>query len=70
MPDERLPPKNLHLTLPALTAREADELISLIDALQTLLWDAYGHDIALLYGDRGPADELSDAPAAVDDIPF
>ena len=40
-----LPPQNLWLSLPALSADEAEMMVHLVDELQRLLWDAYGDAI-------------------------
>ena len=45
MNDERLPPKNFCLSLPALSAGEAEALIHFVDELQQLLYEAYGDDV-------------------------
>ncbi len=37
-----LPPQNLWLSLPALSASEAEMILHLVDELQRLLWEAYG----------------------------
>jgi hypothetical protein len=37
-----LPPENIWLSLPALTADEAEMILNLLDELQRLLWEAYG----------------------------
>ena len=37
-----LPPQNIWLSLPALTADEAEQLLHFVDELQRLLWEAYG----------------------------
>ena len=55
----RLPPKNLYLSLPALTAAEAEALLSFVDTLQHLLYEAYGDDVFDLRND-GPDHEASD----------
>jgi len=36
-----LPPQNLWLSLPALSADEAEMILRLVDELQRLLWEAY-----------------------------
>ncbi len=40
-----LPPQNLWLSLPALSADEAEMILHLVDELQRLLWEAYGDAI-------------------------
>lgn len=56
----RLPPKNLLLSLPALTASEAEAILSFIDELSALLWDAYGRDVYDLEPDGEPLGQDSD----------
>ena len=42
MKPDLLPPENLWLSLPALTADEAEMILNLVDELHRLLWEAYG----------------------------
>lgn len=46
---ERLPPKTLIISLPALTVAEAAAIIQLIDSLHHLLWEEYGEAVVDLY---------------------
>jgi hypothetical protein len=66
MDDERLPPKNLYFSLPALTRAEAETLLHFVDTVQGLLWEAYGQDV-FDYVDDGAPGEPDDPE---DDIPF
>jgi hypothetical protein len=68
MSDERLSPKNLHITLPALTIQEAERLLSLIDELQRVLWDAYGDHVVHVYANR--PDDQPTALESDDDLPW
>jgi hypothetical protein len=36
-----VPPKNIWLSLPAMTPAEAEQILHLIDMLQMQLWEAY-----------------------------
>jgi len=40
-----LPPKNLTLSLPALSVDEAEMILQLVDQLHELLWEAYGEAV-------------------------
>ncbi len=40
-----LPPENLWLSLPAISADEAEMILHLADELRRLLWEAYGDAI-------------------------
>ncbi len=40
-----VPPKNIWLSLPAMTAAEAEQLLHLVDMLQQQLWEAYADDV-------------------------
>lgn len=40
-----LPPTNLWLSLPALSADEAEMILHFVDELQRLLWEAYGEAV-------------------------
>jgi hypothetical protein len=55
------------LTLPALSAREAEALIDLLGQLQGALCDIYGDAIAHSDDDDEPAPSDSPAPTADDD---
>lgn len=63
-----LPPKNLWLSLPALTADEAEQLMNLVDSLQKLLWEAYGDDVLDNVADHYEPDLPADPTD--DDIDF
>jgi hypothetical protein len=54
MNDPRLPPKNFCLSLPALTAGEAEALIHFVDELQQLLYETYADDVFDLEAGIGP----------------
>lgn len=38
----RLPPVELRLSLPSMSAEQADKMLNLIDTLQMILWETYG----------------------------
>jgi hypothetical protein len=57
--DERLPPRTLRLSLPALTPAQAEALLDLVTELHELVWAEYG-DSYELRGDRG--DDQRDDP--------
>jgi hypothetical protein len=62
MDDSRLPPKNLYLSLPALTRAEAETLLHFVDTIQGLLWEAYGHEVFDCSDDGASADPGDDLP--------
>ena len=57
MADPMLPPKNLYLSLPALTVAQAEALLSFVDTLRDFLWEAYGDDVFDLHDDGIRADD-------------
>lgn len=43
--DPLLPPKDLRISLPAISIDEAEMILQLVDQLHDLLWDAYGEAV-------------------------
>jgi hypothetical protein len=60
-----VPPKNIWLSLPAMTAAEAEQLLNLVDMLQQQLWEAYADAVLDTAADR---DEP--VPPVDDHLPF
>jgi hypothetical protein len=58
---------NIWLSLPALTAAEAEQLLQFVDMLQAQLWEAYADAVLDTAADREPSAPPGDAS---EDIPF
>lgn len=55
-----LPPQNIWLSLPAITADEAEMILHLVDELQRLLWEAYGDATIDNFADKCAQSESRD----------
>ncbi|MGH7339811.1 MAG: hypothetical protein ACREKH_04905 [Candidatus Rokuibacteriota bacterium] len=56
MTPPRLPPQNIWLSLPALTADQAEVILDLVDELQRLLWEIYGDAVIDYFAEASAAD--------------
>ena len=64
MADERLPPRTLVITLPAMTIAQAEKVLEIVDLLSEALWAEYGEAVI---GAEGRRDTRVDHVATDDD---
>jgi hypothetical protein len=67
MDDERIPPRMLLITLPAMTIAQAEKVLEVVDLLSEALWAEYGQAVIDLAARRVPTEaDLADTD---DDLP-
>jgi hypothetical protein len=70
MADERLPPRTLVITLPAMTIAQAEKILEIVDLLSEALWAEYGEAVIDLEGRSDTREDDLTADGDDDRSPF